>query len=153
MGQLRSSRPSVRDNVLLGEVEGLGTLRVAQAEYDFAVDGGAISAISLGATIPDNGVIVGGSVDVITTCTSAGADAGTGAISVEGANDIVSAIAISDGSNPWDAPGRKAIIPKANTPETTSVKTTAARIVTFTIAGQAFTAGRFFVYLYYYISV
>ena len=125
---------------------------MAKAEYDFAVHGGAISAIGLGVTIPDNAMIVGGYVDCVVTATSAAADAGTGAISVQGANDIVSAIAISDGTNPWDAPGRKAIVPKANTPETTSIKLTADREITFTIATQVWTAGNFIVYLFYTIS-
>lgn len=121
---------------------------LARAEYNFAVDGGAISAIASKTVIPAGALIIGGFVNVLTTCQTAGGDAGTMAIKVEGANDIVSAIAVSDGTNPWDA-GRQAIIPKRNTPESTSIRTTAARRVTFTIAGQAFTAGRFIVYLEY----
>jgi hypothetical protein len=128
--------------------EGLRRMMVAVARYDFSVDGGAISAIGSGVTIPDNAIICGGFVDVDQTCTSAGADAGTMAISVQGANDIVSAVAISDGTHPWDA-GLHAIIPKANTPESTGVKLTAAREITFTIATQAFTAGKFTVFLEY----
>lgn len=124
--------------------------RVARATYDFAVNGGAISAISLTTTLPDNAIVIGGFVDVITTCTS-GTDAGTGAISVEGANDIVTAVAISAVGDAWDA-GRKAIVPKANTPETTGVKTTAARAITFTIAVEPFTAGAFVVFLLYVVS-
>lgn len=128
--------------------DGLGLFRVARATYDFAEHGGAISAISLGVTIPDNAIVCGGFVDVVTTCTSAGADAGTMALHVQSANDIVSAIAISNGGNPWDE-GLHAIVPKANTPESTGIKLTAARAITATIAGQAFTAGKFVVYLYY----
>lgn len=128
-----------------------GRVYVARAVYNFAKDGGAVGAITSPVVIPNRAVVMGGFVSVITTCTSAGADAGTMAISVEGANDIVSAIAINDASNPWDA-GRKAIVPKRNTPESTSVKTTAARRVTFTIATQAFTAGKFVVYLEYVLD-
>lgn len=131
--------------------DGLVRMGVARATYDYAEHGGAISAIGLGVTLPDNALVIGGFIDVITTCTSEGADGGTMAISVEGANDIVSAIAISDGSNPWDA-GKKAIIPKSNTPESTSVKTTAARAITATIAAQTFTAGKFVVFLHYVVS-
>jgi len=141
---------SMLSAVLQGTAEGLGNLRVARATYDFAVEGGTIGAIGLGVTLPDNAIVVGGFVDVITTLTSAG-DLATGALSVEGANDIVSAIAINDGSNPWDA-GRKAIVPKANTPETTSVKLTAAREVTFTVAVENVTAGKFETFLNYVIS-
>lgn len=131
--------------------DGLGFLRVARATYDFAEHGGAISAIGLGVTIPDNAIVCGGFIDVVTTCTSAGADAGTMALHVQSANDIVSAIAISNGANPWDA-GLHAIVPKANTPESTGIKLTAAREITATIATQAFTAGKFNVFLYYLVG-
>ncbi len=131
--------------------DSLTFMRVARATYDFAEHGGAISAINLGVTLPDNAIVCGGFVDVVTTCTSAGADAGTMALHVESANDIVSAIAISNGANPWDA-GLHAIVPKANTPESTGIKLTAARAITATIAGQAFTAGKFVLFLYYVVG-
>ena len=118
--------------------------RVAQATWDFAVDGGAISAIDLGVTIPANSLIVGSVIDVQTTCTSA-TDAGTGAISVAGANDIVAAVAIGTGT-PWDQ-GRQVGIPKWTA--ATMVKTTSAAAITFTIAVEAFTAGKFVVHLFY----
>lgn len=132
-------------------IEGISRLQCARAVYDFAVDGGTIAAHTLrGDVIPDNAVILGGFIDVITTCTSAGADAGTMAISVNSANDIVNAVAINAATD-WDA-GQRAIIPKFNTPETTSVKTTAARAIVGTIAAQAFTAGKFIVFLFYVVS-
>ena len=125
-------------------VDGFTQARWAQATWDFAVDGGAISAIDLGVSIPANSVIVGGVLDVQTTCTS-GTDAGTGALSVEGANDIVTAVAIGTGT-PWDQ-GLQVIIPKWTA--ATFVKTTAARAITFTIAVEAFTAGKFTISLAY----
>jgi hypothetical protein len=129
--------------------DGLGMLRVARATYDFAVNGGAIGAIPLAATLPVGALVVGGFIEVVTTCTTAGADAGTMAVHVQGANDVVSAIAVSNGANPWDA-GKQAIVPKANTPESTAIKiATTAKPITATIAGQAFTAGKFIVFLYY----
>ena len=121
-----------------------------RATWDFAVDGGAISAIDIDAQLPDNAIIVGGFVDVITTLTSA-TDAATVAIHAQTANDIVAAIAISNGGNPWDA-GLKAIIPKANTPESTGIKLTAARDITVTIAVEAVTAGKFNLFLDYVLS-
>ena len=136
---------TVDTSLAYADVTGL-PLRVAQATWDYAVDGGAISAIGLGITIPANSIIVGSIIDVQTTCTSAGADAGTGALSVSGANDIVTAIAISDGTNPWDQ-GLHAGIPVFTA--ATAVKTTSAAEVTFTIAGQVFTAGKFVVNLFY----
>tara|TARA_R100000808_G_C2154335_1_gene165249 strand:+ start:7626 stop:8159 length:534 start_codon:yes stop_codon:yes gene_type:complete len=123
--------------------------RWAKAEYDFAVDGGAISAINLGVTIPDNAIIVGGFIEVITTCTTASGDAGTMAIHLQSADDIVAAIAVSNGANPWDA-GIKDIVPDAT--GSTAIKLTAARAVTATIAGQAFESGKFNVWLNYVIG-
>lgn len=119
--------------------------RLAKAEYDFAVDGGAISAIDLGVTIPDNAIIVGGFVEVITTCTSA-TDAGTGALSILSANDLVTATAISAGGDIWDA-GMQDIVPDAT--GSTAIKLTSAKAITFTIAVEAFTAGKFNVWLRY----
>jgi hypothetical protein len=71
------------------------------------------------------------------------------AISVEGANDIVTATAVSAGGNIWDA-GIHDIIPDST--GSTAVKTTQARNVTATIAGQVFTAGKFNVWLEYVIG-
>lgn len=132
--------------------DGLGSLRLARATFDpSAVTGDrTIAAHDLSVTLPINAIVVGGFVDVITTFTSA-TDAATIALSVQGANDIVAAIAISDVGNPWDA-GKHAIIPKANTPETTGVKCTAARAITATVAVEALTAGKAVVWLYYVVS-
>ncbi len=129
--------------------DGLSRVRVASATYDFAEHGGAISAIGLGVTLPDNAIILDGMVDVITTLTTAGGDAGTIALHAEGADDIVTAIAVSDGTNPWDA-GLRAI--KQLGTSTTATKLTAAREITATIGGQAVTAGKFVVFLRYVLS-
>lgn len=129
-------------------VRGLSRVRLASAPYDFAIHGGAISAIDLSVEIPDNAIILDGMVDVITTLTST-TDAATVAVSVEGADDMVAAIAISDVSNPWDV-GLRAIVPLGTA--ATAVKTTAARAVTVTIATEAVTAGKFIVFLRYVLS-
>lgn len=128
----------------------VAVMRMAKIEYDFATDGGAVSAIDLGVTIPAEAIIVLASVEVITTATSSG-DTATGAISVEGANDVVTAIAISDGQNPWDA-GVGPLIVVDPTDASTHVKATVARQVTFTIAVEAFTAGKFNVHIGYIIG-
>lgn len=118
--------------------------------YDFAADGGAISTIAIGDSLPDNALILGGFVDVETTLTSS-TDAATIAISIATANDLVTATAISGGSNIWDA-GRQAIVPKFNTPETTSIKLAAANQVDVAIAVEAVTAGKFHVHLLYVMA-
>jgi predicted homoserine dehydrogenase-like protein len=139
------------DGVAAPTADGLGLVRVARATYDFAEHGGAIGAIGLGVTLPNKAIVIGGFIDVVTTCTTAAADAGTMAVSIQSANDIVTATAVSAGGDIWDA-GKRAIIPKNNTPESTGIKCTAAREITATIATQAFTAGKFVVFLNYVIS-
>lgn len=129
--------------------DGLGVVHLARATYDFAEHGGAISAIGLGVTIPDNAIVLGGLIDVLTTLTTAGADAGTIAVHVQTAGDIVAAVAVSDGANPWDA-GLHAVIPAYTA--ATAIKLTAAREITATIAGQAVTAGKFEVFLLYVLG-
>jgi len=145
--------------------EGTVVREVAVATYDFAVDGGAIGAIGSGVYLPDNAVITEAWIDVITTCTTASADAGTMAVHIQAANDIVAAIAVSDASNVWDAGIRGTKIGSYATSgnaETALVQTaslaasrlklTAVREIIFTIATQAFTAGKFNVYVEYMIS-
>ena len=148
------------DEVLVGRMredtdikDGLGHVRKLRLTYDFAVLGGAISAISLGDlndVIPDRAVVLGGFVDVLTTLTTAGGDAGTVAVSVEGADDIVAAVAVNDGSNPWDA-GLQDIVPDRTAAN--MVKATSDQRVVVTIAGQVVTAGKFEVTLEYQISL
>lgn len=131
-----------------GAADGLGMLRVARATFDPSANAGerTIGAHGLGVTIPDDAIVVGGFVEVNTAFDSAD-DTATVAISVEGANDIITAAAVSGA--PWSTTGRKAIVPKANTPESTAIKLSAAREITATVAVQALTAGKLTAFLYY----
>lgn len=122
-----------------------GALKVVRARYDFAVDGGAVGDIDLGGNIPANSVILGGFVEVDTAITSGGS--ATVAVKVEGANDIVNAAAVSGA--PWSTTGRKSVIPVFT--GATTVKTSAARKVTATVATAALTAGAFDVVLFYVV--
>lgn len=129
-----------------GGRSGYGGLFVARGNYDFAVDGGAISTIALiGSTaIPAGAVILGGFVDVITAL--AGATA-TIALQVEAAGDIVATTAVAS----WTT-GRKNILPAfvaGSLTAANSVKTTVARDISAVIATAALTAGKFDVYLIY----
>lgn len=127
---------------------GLGAVRLARATFDPSADAAMRTdeAHGLGVTIPDNAIVVGGFIDVVTTFQS-GDDSATIAISVQSADDIRAAVAIDSGTS-WDA-GLKAIIPKANTPESTGIKLTANREITATVAVQALTAGKAEIFLYY----
>lgn len=122
-----------------------GAVQSVRGRYSFAVDGGAVGDINLtgSAQIPANAVITHGFVEVDTAVTSGGA--ATLAIKVEGAGDIVAAAAVSGA--PWSTTGRKSVIPVAT--GASSVKTTAARHITATVATAALTAGVFDVVLFY----
>jgi hypothetical protein len=132
----------IRDTNLGKNVYGGG---YAAFLHDFAIHGGAIGAINLG-PVPAGFIVLNCVYDVITTYTTAGADAGTLALSIEGANDIVSAVAVSNGGNPWDA-GRHQAIPDFGT-LADDVKATIDRQLVLTIGGQAVTAGKMRIFLF-----
>lgn len=139
-------------NGLKGQGDGLSFLRVAKTTFNPSTnaDQRTIGEHFSELAFPIGAIIVGGFYRVETTFTSA-TDAATIAASVMTANDIVSAVAISTGT-PWDA-GKKAIIPKANTPETTSVgPIDNAYGITFTVAVEALTAGLLTIWLYYVVD-
>lgn len=144
-----SSKSVDEDNVVnAAGVGGLFVKRTAIAVYDFAADGGSISTIALAdsGNLPDNAVITGINYEVLTTCTSSG-DAGTMKLTLPSDGDISTAIAINDGTDPWDA-GQKfgsVITPIAN-------KTTAARAISVVIAVEAFTAGKIVFFIDYVVS-
>ena len=134
-------------------IEGTRGLKQAQGEYDFAVDGGAVSTITLraatsdsnGNEIPAGSVITGGYIEGDTLVTSASGSTATIAVSSEGASDLQAA-AVTSGA-PWSTTGRKAIVPAFTA--ATSVKTTARRSITITVAVAALTAGKFRVVVFY----
>jgi hypothetical protein len=131
---------------------GLQAKRVAYALFDPSAVAGdrTVAAHALAATIPDNAFVTAVWYWVETTLTSA-TDAGTVAISIEGADDVVVAIAISDGTNPWDTTAK----PVEGIPllETTStwLATTAARAITATVAVEALTAGKVHIWAEYLV--
>lgn len=110
-----------------------------------ASSGKAIGAHGLGLTVPKSAVITRAYYKVLTTFTSA-TDAGTIALSVVGANDLVTAVAISNVANPWDAaaiPVATAVTPTLATWLTTSVDSE----VTATVAVEALTAGKLVIFV------
>ncbi len=148
VGWLKDISDNFADLGPVGTNLGLGVLRVARFEFDAGVEANrAIGAHGTGVTLPIHAIVVGGFIDVNTKFDSDATDAGTIAIKVEGANDIISAAAVSGA--PYSTVGRKAIVPKANTPESTSVKCTAAREITCTVAVEPLLSGMLTGYLYY----
>jgi len=148
---------------------GIMVKKTAMAIFDPSANTGerTVAAHGLGVYIPDNAIITKVWVDVITTFTSAGADAGTIALHAQAADDIVAAIAISNASNVWDAGlhGSKIGFPAlADTATQTALevaalfaatylKTTAEREITATVAVQALTAGKAAIFVEYIVSV
>ena len=126
---------------------GLGALRVARFVFDASVAANqTVAAHGTGISLPAHAIVVGGFFDVNTPFGSEN-DTATIAISVEGADDIQAAAAVSGA--PYSTIGRKAIVPKANTPESTSVKTSEAQEITCTVAVEALEEGKLTGYLYY----
>jgi hypothetical protein len=126
-------------------LEGTGRLKTVRGEYEFAVDGGAVSTITLRGDngIPAGSYILGGFIEVDTAVTSGGA--ATVAVSVESAGDLLAAAAVAGA--PWSTTGRKSVIPVFT--GATTIKTTVTRSVTIAVATAALTAGKFRVVLVY----
>ncbi len=118
---------------------------LARARYDFAVDGGSISTINLfpSSILPDNALILGAYLNVITVPVGATATVGIGS---QAASDLQAAAAISGA--PWSTTGYKvaSLIALGSAP----LKLTAARNVTITIGTAALTAGVIEVLVLYY---
>lgn len=123
------------------------TYKITRAVYDFATDGGGTGTITLrsaasdlsGNSVPSGAVVLGGYVDVSIAVVSA---TGTVALTLESAGDILAAT-----GQAGLTVGRKSIIPAFTGAST--VKTTAVRSLTMTIATAALTAGQFTVTLLY----
>ena len=132
-------------------IEGTTTLKSAQGEYDFAVDGGTVGTktlrgaggASIGNQIPAGSVIEGGYLEVDTLATSGGTPAVS--IGVESAADLVASGTLT--ATGLDTTGRKSLVPAFT--GATTVKTTVARSVTLTIGTAALTAGKFRVVVWY----
>ena len=130
-------------------IEGTTGLKSAQGEYDFDVDGGAVSTITLrsgptdGGDLPQGSVILGGYIEVDTILTSGGS--ATVSVGSEAAADLQAVAAISGA--PWSSTGRKAVVPVFTA--ATSIKTTARRSLSIAIATAALTAGKFRVVVFY----
>lgn len=137
-----------------GTADGLGFLRAARFTFDPSANAGerTIAAHGTGVTLPDNAIILGGGMEILTTFTSA-TDAGTVALHAQSANDLVTATAISSGTF-WDAVAYKGIVPTALElgGVATAIKLSAAREITFTVAVEALTAGKIVGWVFYTIG-
>ena len=112
----------------------------ARCEFD-ASSGKAIGAHGLGLTIPKGSLVTKAYYKVLTTFTDGASDTATIALHVKSANDLVSAIAINDGSNPWDAGGAVVATPTGSMANEID-NDAADNEVTATVATAALTAGK-----------
>lgn len=120
----------------MGFLEGVSR-KYVRFEYDFAVDGGAVGAITLrGPSIPAGTVVVGATLDVTTTVT--GGAGATVSLDLEAAADLRAAATLAT------APAMNGVAVKGLL---APVKTSAARSVVATVAVNALTAGKFTVLL------
>jgi hypothetical protein len=147
---------------------GNGVRYIAKASFDPSADSTKrpVATYGLGVYIPINAIVTNTWWDVITTFTTAGADAGTIAIQVQAAGDVVAAIAVSAAGDVWDAgihgglhgsaaegtvAGDTAILDAARKAGS-YLKTTAEREVSVVVGGQALTAGKMVVFVEYVLS-
>ncbi len=117
--------------------------RVAKATYDFDADGGAVSTIDLGITIPDNALVTSCVLEKITGFASSGS--ATVALGLESTTDIIAATAFNNAALTQVVAYGAAL---ASAP----FKTTAARNVQITIGTAALTAGKFNFYIEYLVG-
>jgi hypothetical protein len=122
------------DGFVAPAAKGVSIKKLVSIPFLYSDQSGS-GAFDTAVTIPDNCIVTRVWYDVVATFGGDGDDSSTLAISVEGANDIVSALAINDGTNIWDA-GLHDAIPQGDDPST-FVKTSAARNVTVTVAINA----------------
>ena len=137
--------------------DGLGALKAARFTFDPTATAGmrTQAAHGLGVTLPDDAIVLGGGLEILTTFTSTagGTDKATIALHIQGANDLITATAIESGTF-WDAVAWKVIVPDALAAAgvATPIKLTAAREVTATVGTCALTGGKFVGWLYYVVG-
>lgn len=145
---------------------------IAKIVFDTAdVDSSGVSNTTTashgsGFIMPKGAIIKDARIQVNTTFTSAGADAGTIAVTVSSAGDLVAATAISDSRNIWDAGMKGTLVTAPNLGADAAhdsavevidlfgalpIVTSAPVEVTFTVASQALTAGKCTLFIEYWL--
>lgn len=133
---------SVPELAALGE--GTRQMRVAKATYDFAVDGGAVGSLGLGVTVPSGAIVYQCLIHHETQVAGTGADIG---LTLQTEDDLLADVGVE--LSPWDATGILAGIPVGTA--ATAILLTADREITVEIVDAVLTAGKFHVYVLYFI--
>jgi len=128
-------------------IEGAVQRGVAKFTYDFDALGGAAGDITLvGEPLPYKAIVWDGVVDVITKL--AGAGASVALTTSQSANDLITSAAIS--GSPWSSTGSKALVPVGDAAN--SIKMTAERAPKIVVTAADLTAGKFNLFIEYYLS-
>lgn len=123
-------------------IEGARRVHAAIAEYDFAIDAGAVGSINLrGEKIPQGAIVVDALLDVITI---PNATVDTLSLGIETAIDLQAAAARN--AAPWSTVGAKRLTINATA---APVKTTVERSIAFAINVGVLTQGKFKVIAWY----
>ncbi|AZM51766.1 hypothetical protein DMA15_03540 [Streptomyces sp. WAC 01529] len=123
----------------IGSGNHVGRVKYARANYDFAVDGGAIGTITLrGDALPSGAILLDAFVDVTTAFLPVTTT--TVALTVQSAGDLRAAALTNASPSVISTTGAKRLLVDAG--DADLVKTTAARSVTMAVAAGAVTAGK-----------
>lgn len=136
------------DNMDLLDAAYQGGIRVARAKYDFDVDGGLVSTITpaTNTTIPDNAIIIGGTINSTAEVTSGGsATISVGTSAGSGTASMISLTAVAS----YSADATLNMEATFAAP----VKMTAAGSITVTVAVAALTAGTIEVNALYFVAL
>lgn len=118
-----------------------GVYGVAKVTYDYAVHGGAVGDISLDLVLPSGAIVYDGIVDVLTAPLSGGS--ATVALKIQSSADLLGATAKASFTGMLD------LVPAGTA--ATALKLTADRTLKVTVATAALTAGKFNVYIKYFL--
>jgi hypothetical protein len=122
--------------------------RTAKYQYDFAIDGGAVSLIPLrGDALPANSIIVGGTAYVIDALVDGGAGASAG-IDAAAPDDIITSAAVVGA--PWSAPATEIDITPIGT-AITNVVWSAGGTPVLNVSAFPLTGGKFELFLDYIV--
>lgn len=126
-----------------------GSLRMARAKYDFAVDGGGAPGLITPATnaiIPDNAIIIGGIANPTTALVGSSTTIAIGTSAGSAANSLKAATAEAT----FSADALVALVPVFTAGS--AVKMTAAGSITITTAVAALTAGVMEITVFYFVA-
>ncbi len=122
---------------------GISSTYIAKAQYDFAIQGGAISQICSGVYIPDDAIVIGAFSEEVTNFTSTAG--GTMSIDLESEADIFADTAVAS----WS--GIQEGVPKVET-SSTFIKLTARRQLCVEIESSPMTAGKLNYWIQYILG-